>query len=303
MSPGAKGGALEVSISIVIVSYNTRDLLLDCLASIYESKGVPAPEVFVVDNASSDGSADAARTAFPACTVIENPENGGFSQANNLAIARASGSYLLLLNPDTRLEPDVLGRMVEYLQQNPRVGMVSCRLVTGDGSLDLACRRSFPSLWDGFCRASGLSALFPGSRLFARYNLTYLDEFETNEVDAVNGAFMFARREAVEEVGPLDDDYFMYVEDMDWCYRFREKGWGIVYHPVATTLHLKGASGNVRSEAMIRHLFLSTEIYYRKHVFPGAGPLHRWALLRGIGLWKWTVIARNALRRRKRTRP
>jgi GT2 family glycosyltransferase len=181
--------------------------------------------------------------------------------------------------------------------------MATCKLVTGDGSLDLACRRSFPTLWDGFCRASGLSRLFPGSRLFAKYNLTYLDEDETCEVEAVNGAFMFVRRAALEEVGLLDEDYFMYVEDLDWCYRFRRSGWKIAYHPEARALHLKGRSGNSKSPSMIRRLFESTELFYRKHYFPCLGFFRRMMILLGLRLWKRVTLVRNALRKKKRTRP
>jgi N-acetylglucosaminyl-diphospho-decaprenol L-rhamnosyltransferase len=183
------------------------------------------------------------------------------------------------------------------------VGMVSCKLVTQDGSLDLACRRAFPSLWDGFCRASGLSQWFPKSRLLAGYNLTYLDEHKTCEVDAVNGAFMFTRREAVEEVGLLDEDYFMYCEDLDWCFRFGRSGWKVVYHPAATTVHLKGQSGNPKSSAMIRELFRSTKMFYRKNCFAGMGPIRRASVLIGLDIWKWATLLRNALRTNKRTRP
>ncbi|UCD58574.1 MAG: glycosyltransferase family 2 protein [Candidatus Hydrogenedentota bacterium] len=292
-----------MSLSIIIVSYNTRDLLLAALRSVYGSSYLVEPEVIVVDNASSDGSPEAVRAQFPRCTVIANEENLGFSRANNMALKRAHGRYILLLNPDTVLEPEVLQKMENYMDNRPDVGMVSCKLITADGSLDLACRRSFPSLWDGLCRASGASGLFPKSRLFARYNLTYLDENETCEVDAVNGAFMFVRREAAEQVGLLDEDYFMYIEDLDWCYRFREAGWKIIYHPAASALHLKGKSGNQHSSAMIRELFKSTETFYRKHYFPRIGITHKVLLTQSLALWKWTTLAKNALRNTKRTRP
>jgi len=289
--------------SVVIVSYKTRDLLLACVESVYASEGVPEPQIIVVDNASSDGSPKAVRDAFPRCVVIENAENMGFSKANNIGIARATGDYVLLLNPDTVLQPDVLADMTEYMEKHRDVGMATCKLVTGDGSLDLACRRSFPSLWDGFCRAAGLSALFPRSRLFARYNLTYFDESETREVDCINGAFMFVRREAMNDVGLLDEDYFIYSEDVDWCYRFWKKRWKVVYHPTTTTLHLKGQSGNPIARTMIPLNFRSMETFCRKHYFPRLGLVRRLMLLAGLRAWKWLTIARNALRRRKRTRP
>lgn len=290
-------------ISVIIVSYNTRDLLLDCLRSVYSSAGRVEAEVFVVDNASTDGTVAAIASEFPQCNVIANETNVGFSRANNQAVRMCTGRYILLLNPDTVVEPDVLAKMVEFMDQQRDVGMVSCKLVTHDGSLDLACRRAFPTLWDGLCRASGLSQWFPKSRVLARYNLTYLDEHQTCEVDAINGAFMFARREAVEDVGLLDEEYFMYSEDLDWCFRFGKSGWKVVYHPAATTVHLKGQSGNPKSSAMIREMFKSTKLFYRKNCFADMGPVRRASILICLDIWKWATLFKNALRKSKRTRP
>lgn len=290
-------------ISVIIISYNTREILLNCLRSVYTSVGNVEPEVFVVDNASTDGSVEAIRREFPQCIVMANETNVGFSRANNQAVRMCTGRYVLLLNPDTVVEPDVMAKMAGFMDEQQDVGMVSCKLVTHDGSLDLACRRAFPSLWDGLCRASGLSQWFPNSRLLARYNLTYLDENQTCQVDAVNGAFMFARREAVEQVGLLDEDFFMYAEDLDWCFRFGKSGWKVVYHPAATTVHLKGQSGNPKSSAMIRELFRSTKLFYRKNCFPDMGLLRRATILMCLDVWKSVTLFKNALRRSKRTRP
>jgi GT2 family glycosyltransferase len=292
-----------IRISVIIVSYNTRDLLLDCLSSVYASEGDLDLEVFVVDNASSDGSVDVVGEYFPECTVIAGTENVGFSKANNKALRIATGDYILLLNPDTIMDANVLAAMTAYMEQNPDVGMCSCKLVLGDGSLDLACRRSFPSFWDGFCRAVGLSALFPRIPLFTRYNLTHLNENETYPVDAVNGAFMFTRREAVEEVGFLDEDYFMYAEDLDWCFRFGKAGWKVMYHPVATTVHFKGQSSKARSSAMIREMFKSTKLFYRKHYYPSMSPTKRFLMTLGLEAWKRMSLVKNAMRAEKRTRP
>ncbi len=290
-------------ISVVVVSYNVKALLADCLNSIRGSGGNLAVEVFVVDNASDDGSPSMIKKRFPECTLIESRKNLGFSGANNLGLARARGRYVLLLNPDTVIEPDVFEKMAAYMDANPETGMVTCRLLTEDGSLDLACRRSFPSLWDGFCRASGLSRLLPVSRLFSKYNLTYLDAEEMCEVEAVNGAFMFVRKEALLEVGQLDEDYFMYIEDLDWCFRFRKAGWKIAYNPEATTVHLKGQSGKKRSADMINRLFESTGIFYRKHYFADMSAPHRILVLFCLGLWKRATLIKNSLRKNKRTRP
>lgn len=290
-------------VSVIIVSYNTRALVLECLDTVFRSRGDLELEIFVVDNASHDGTVEAVREDFPQCHVIASERNEGFSRANNKAIRQSTGEYILLLNPDTLLSDDVLFKMTHFMENHPDVGMVSSKLVTGDGSLDLACRRSFPSLWDGLCRASGMSSKFPNSRLFARYNLTYLDENETYEVDAINGAFMFTRREAVEEVGLLDEIFFMYGEDLDWCYRFRQAHWKIMYHPVATTVHLKGQSSGPRSSRMIREMFKSTAQFYRKHQFGSIGPVQKSLILMALTLWKYSTLFRNALRTQKRTRP
>lgn len=290
-------------LSVVIVSYEVRDLLDACLASLPAGAGKLRLEVIVVDNGSTDGSASWVREHHPWCAVVEAGENLGFSRATNLGLRRAKGKYLLLLNPDTVVFPRALEKTAAFLDAHPDVGMVTCRLVTRDGRLDPACRRSFPSLWDGFCRASGLSRGFPRSRLFNRYNLGNLDEHETCDVEAVNGAFMLVRREAVEEVGLLDEGYFMYVEDLDWCLRFRRAGWRIVYYPGAEVKHLKGRSGAKHSGAMIRCLFASTLRFYRRHYFPHRSLPWRLAVAAGLQAWMGVTLLRNTLRREKRSRP
>jgi len=290
-------------ISIIIVNYNVEDLLENCLVSIDRASGELEIETTVVDNASTDRSVEMVKKKFPGCNLIASSRNLGFSRANNLGIESSTGRYILLLNPDTVLEPDVLRKMIDFMDRSPDVGMASCKLVTGDGTLDLACRRNFPSLWDGFCRASGLSAAFPTSRLFANYNMTYLDENDACDPPAVNGAFMFVRREALDEVGPLDEDYFIYIEDLDWCYRFQKAGWKISYYPETFVVHLKGQSGKKSSSAMIHKLFESTEIFYRKHYFPSSNILKKALILSSLKLWKWTALFKNSLKSEKRTRP
>lgn len=298
--------AAAASLDVVVVSYNTRDLLVQCLGSVYASTWASAGRgltVWVVDNGSTDGSVEAVRERFPSARTIVPGDNLGFSRANNLAIRQCASTYLLLLNPDTLVAPNAFNRMAEYLERHPAVGMVSCKLVTGEGGLDLACRRSFPTLWDGFCRASGLSSWFPKSRAFARYNLTYLPEDETHEVDAVNGAFMFVRRPALEGVGLLDESFFMYGEDLDWCYRFKAAGWKVVYHPAAVTVHYKGKSSGPRSEKMIRVFFDANDIFMRKHLFPHRSAAWRGAALSANWAWRTTTVLKNRLRRQKRVRP
>ena len=310
-SPAAAPAAEPVStlatrpeLSIIIVSYQTREHLRNCLRSIFGSRQRTRYEVRVVDNASTDGSAEMVAREFPAVHLVRNTENVGFARANNQALAEARGEFLLLLNPDTLVPDAALDTCIDFLREHPEAGIVGCRLVRADGSLDLACRRSFPTPFDGFCRATGLSALFPRSRLFARYNLTYLDEHRTTEVDAVNGAFMLVRAEAARAVGPLDERFFMYMEDLDWCWRFRAAGWKVYYHPAATVVHLKGESGKQRSSEMIRAFFDSMVLFCRKHY--RATPLGRYtypAVLLGIRTWMVATLLRNALRAEKRVTP
>jgi len=293
-------------LSVVVVSYNCREPLLACLDSLRTSVQDAPYEVHVVDNASGDGTPYAVREHHPWVRLTVNPENLGFARANNLALRmaldRSGVSFLLLLNPDTLVFDHVFDRSMAYLAAHPRAGMVGCRLVTADGSLDLACRRSFPSAWDGFCRASGLSRLFPRSRLLSRYNLTYLDASKPARVDAVNGAYMMVTRQALARVGLLDEEYFMYMEDLDWCWRFAKAGFEVHYDPGCTVVHLKGASSRSRSGSMIRAFFDSMELFCVKNTHPSPG-IGRLATLAGIRAWKWLTIARNSLRRVKRVRP
>lgn len=290
-------------LGIVVVSYNTRDDLRNCLSSIFRSQQDCALKVWVVDNNSSDGSAEMVASEFPAVRLIANSENIGFSRSNNLAIREMETPFVLLLNPDTVVSDRVFDTTIAFLRQNQTAGMVTCKLVKADGTLDLACRRSFPSAFDGFCRAVGLAELYPKSKLFARYNLTYLHEDEPAEVDAINGAFMMLRREALLQVGLLDEEFFMYMEDLDWCYRFRQCGWKIFYDPTTSVIHLKGQSGKKTSSKMIRAFFESMELFCRKHYLHMQGRPWYVATIFGIRLWKHTTLFRNALRPEKRVTP
>jgi len=255
----------HIDISIVVVSYNTQGLLRSCIRTVYEHRDDLRVEVLVVDNASRDCSADMIAAEFPEVVLFRNTVNVGFGKANNQALRKARGDYILLLNSDTELSPHALRDCIRYLKQNPKVGVLTCKLVMANGSLDLACRRSFPTPFIALCRLLGLSYLFPKSRLFAKYNLTYLDPDETYEVDAVVGAFMLMPREAFLEVGLLDEVFFMYGEDLDWCYRFRQAGYRIVYFPKVKILHLKGASSKKRPVWIIGEFHRAMKLFYAKH--------------------------------------
>jgi GT2 family glycosyltransferase len=262
----ASAGSDRPRLSVVIVNYNVRDLLENCLHSVEKAMAGMEGEVFVVDNNSDDGSADMVRERFPAVRLIASTRNEGFARANNLALAEAQGEYLLLLNPDTLVQEDTFSVMLGFFDDNRDVGMAGCRIITPDGSLEPACRRSFPSPWVSFTKLTGLSTVFPRSSLFARYNLTYLSEDETYEVDAISGSFMMLRREVYERIGGLDEDYFMYGEDLDWCYRVQRAGWKICYVHTTKIIHYGGESTKRSSIDATAVFYRAMELFARKNL-------------------------------------
>jgi len=285
-----------MDLGIVIVNYNTRDLLRRCLYTVYASKGNFSFQVCVVDNGSADGSAEMVAAEFPQAHRILNPENRGYPAANNQGLrffgfpdAPSAPRYALLLNPDTELPPDGLERMLAFLDAHPEAGVAGPKLVRPDGSLDLACRRSFPSPEVSFYRFSGLARLFPRSPRFGRYNLTFLDPDQMAEVDAVVGAFMMVRREAIAQVGLLDETFFMYGEDLDWCYRIKAAGWKVYYNPGVTVLHVKRAASQRNPRAQVE-FWRAMDHFYRKHYAASTPrPLHFLIL---AAIWARTNLER-----------
>jgi GT2 family glycosyltransferase len=264
-----------MDLGIVILNWNTRDLLRRCLETVYASAGDIDFQVIVVDNASTDGSADMVRGAFPQAQVIVSPINGGYSYGNNLGL-RALGflgkgnvtadapRYALLLNPDTEVPPDAFAHMIAFMDSRPEIGAAGVKLVLPDGSLDKACRRSFPTPLFSLYHFSGLAKLFPNSPRFARYNMTYLSPDVEIEVDSVVGAYMQVRRDAISAVGLLDDAFFMYGEDLDWAYRIKSAGWTVVYHPQVVVKHVKRAASRQSQRAQFE-FWRAMLIFYRKH--------------------------------------
>ena len=261
-------------VAIVILNYNTRDLLRAAIGSIYASSTSARLTVYVVDNASSDGSAEMVASEFPRVRLIEAPRNGGFAYGNNLALREIlaidpptpdEARFVMLLNPDATLEPDALELLVAYLRTHPAVGAVGPRVLLPDGSLDLACRRSFPTPEVSFYRMTGLSRLFPRSRRFGRYNLTFLDPLEEASVDSLVGAAMLVREDVVREIGLLDEAFFMYGEDLDWCFRMKAYGWQNVYYPRAVVHHHKRAASSKRAVPSIRAFYNAMRVFHRKH--------------------------------------
>ncbi len=261
-----------VDLSIIIVTYNVKDLLRRCLESVRDNSGGLNVETFVVDNNSHDGTAEAVRREFPEVRLIESATNGGYAYANNLALRevlkRPDGEmprFALLLNPDTWLPPGSLEAMVRFMDDHPEAGVSGPRLMRPNGKLDLACRRSFPSPEVSFYRMTGLSRLFPKSRRFARYNLTYLDPQKVVELDSVVGAFMMVRGSILRQVGILDETFFLYGEDLDWAYRIKQAGWKVLYNGEVEVLHHKGESSRqVQTKARLE-FYRAMLIFYRKH--------------------------------------
>lgn len=280
-------------IGIVIVNWNTCEYLRRCLETVYASRGVSL-DVVVVDNGSGDGSVEMVRTQFPQATLIAGHGNVGYPAGNNLGLRHLgyhddgvtpdAPRYALLLNADTELPPDALARMAAYLDADPGIGAAGPKLVLPDGSLDLACRRSIPTVEVSLWRMTGLSKLFPRHRRFGQYNLTYLDENQETEVGSLVGAFMLIRKEAIGQVGLMDESFFMYGEDIDWCKRIAEAGYRVMYHPAVEVKHVKRASSRQSKRAQFEFVraFL---IFYRKHFrAETALPVHL-AVLAGIALW------------------
>ncbi len=289
------------TLSIVVVSWNVRELLAKALRSISLAVGdALCAEVIVVDNASHDGSVAMVHETFPGVHVIANANNRGFAFANNQGIAETAGKYIALLNPDTEILGDALQVLVSHLDTHPDVGVVGPRLVNPDGTTQ-SSRRRFPTLLILFFESTWLQPLLP-RRLLARYYAEDRPDTEEQDVDWLTGAAMVARRQVVEDVGPLDEGYFMYSEELDWCRRIRQAGWRIAFVPAAHVVHFGGKSSNQVVAA--RHIyFQSSKIRYARihHGRAVAETLRYWLLGQYVlqsaveGL-KWIANHRRALR-------
>ena len=252
-----------VDLSVVVVSWNVRDLLRQCLNSILDIRSPLLVEVIVVDNASTDGSVEMVRAEFPNACLITNTENRGFPAANNQGIAVAQGRHVLLLNSDAEVVGEALATMVAYADTHPDVGVVGPQLLNPDGSVQ-SSRRRFPTMTTAFFESTWLEPYAP-LRMLERYYVLGQPDDATLDVDWVKGAALMARREAIKQVGPMDEGFFMYSEELDWCRRFREAGWRVVYLPTAQVVHHEGKS----SEQVVasRHIYFQTSKvrYFRKY--------------------------------------
>lgn len=258
-------GAPRHDLSVVIVNYNVRYFLEQALLSVRNASRRLRVEVFVVDNQSVDDSVAMVREKFPEVILIANRENAGFARANNQAIRQSSGKYVLLLNPDTVVEEDTFDQCFRFMEAHPEAGALGVKMIDGAGKSLPESKRGFPSPFVAFCKTFGLSALFPRSRTFNRYHLGYLDKDQVHEVDVLSGAFMWMRREALDKAGLLDEDFFMYGEDIDLSYRIVQAGYKNYYFPETTIIHYKGESTRKGSLNYVRTFYQAMIIFARKH--------------------------------------
>lgn len=253
------------SISIVIVNYNVRFFLEQVLRSVFKATGELSVQVWVVDNASSDDSMDMVKQKFPTVQIIENKENVGFARANNMALRQSNADYVLLLNPDTLLEESSLSKCFRFMENNPKAGALGVRMIDGTGHFLPESKRGIPTPWVAFCKTFGLSALFPSSKHFNTYHLGFLSEFETAEAPVLSGAFMFIRNEALQKVGLLDEDFFMYGEDIDLSVRILQAGYKNYYFPETTIIHYKGESTRKGTVNYVRIFYQAMILFAEKH--------------------------------------
>ncbi len=308
-------------LSVIVVAYKSRDEIGACLGSLPRALGGRAVEVIVVDNSGAgegtngtqgsnrmggDDVGEIVRREFPWVDYVAAEANLGFGRANNRGYARARGEFILFLNPDTVCNEAALRHCLARLEADVEIGLITPRLVLADGTMDLACRRGIPTLWAGFCRASGLAAAFPRVGAFAGYNLTHLPDDGTYDVGAINGAFMLGARwlfaeEVAADGAVFDERFFMYGDDLDLCIRVAQAGFRLVYDGRVTITHLKGVSVAKDYDAMARAIFDANREVFLKHF--GATALARTKWRVAFAVWKWVALARARLRGHRRVRP
>ena len=288
-------------LSIIIVAYKSRDELPACLGSLPRELLGRAVEFCVVNNSPGDGVAEWIAREFPAVRFIEPGINAGFGRANNLGYHATTGECVLFLNPDTVANSAALEHCVRRVKTEPVLGLISPRLELADGSMDLACRRSIPTLWDGFCRASGLATVFPRTGLFAGYNLTHRPVDGTYEVGAINGAFMLGRRVVLDQTGQFDEAFFMYGDDLDLCIRVARAGFKIIYDGRVSLTHLKGLSVARDFDRMSTAIFDANRDVYLKHFGTSIFARAKWRAM--FGLWKRVALLRAKWRGHRAVRP
>lgn len=272
----------EPELSIIIVNYNTRELLRARLYALRE-------RIIVVDNASIDGSQEMVEKKFPNVVLIKNQRNVGFAKANNQGIQRTKSRFVLLLNTDCEASHKAITEILSYLKNHSEAGVVTGKLVLPDGSIDPACHRGFPTPWASLTYFLGLEKLFPASRIFGQYHQGYKPMGEIHDVDCISGAFFLLRREVIEKVGLLDEAFFMYGEDIDWCFRIRKAGYKIQFYPHVSVMHKKHQSGLAHEDSTTqgqtrKYFYDAMRLFYNKHYRYRYNPLVSAFVLMGIKL-------------------
>jgi N-acetylglucosaminyl-diphospho-decaprenol L-rhamnosyltransferase len=280
---GHQKGGTSLDLEVVIVSHGAEELLRRCLRSLEEHPPSGEMRVTVVDSGSPDSTPDMVEREFPRVRLVRR-ENIGFSAANNVVLREDEADAVLLLNPDTEVYAGTLDASLARLRSEPRIGMVGCKLVTESGELDHACKRSFPTPLSALAHFTGVGREDGASGALSQYRATHLGDDDAGEVDAVNGAFMLCRAEAVREVGLLDEGYWLYMEDLDWCRRFWQAGWKVFYEPAGVALHVKGgSSGRRRAPKQEIAFHRGMGRFYRRFDAPEHNPLVNAAVYAGIG--------------------
>lgn len=254
-----------MELSVIIVNYNVKHFLEQCLLSVYSALAGIDAEVFVVDNASSDNSCAMVKQRFPAVNLIENINNVGFSKANNQAILQSSGKYILLLNPDTVVQEDTFAKCIQFMDNNTDAGCLTVKMIDGKGNYLPESKRGFPSPWVSFFKIFGFTSIFPRSKVFARYYLGHLDKDSTHQIDVLPGAFMFIRKDALNRAGLLDEQFFMYGEDIDLSYRIALTGYKNYYYPDCQIIHYKGESTKKGSLNYVIIFYKAMILFAKKH--------------------------------------
>lgn len=299
-------------LSVIILSYNTVGYTTKCLQSIQEQNidvNTKDLEVIVIDNASSDSTVEQIKKRFPWVRLIVNKKNLGFAAGNNVGIKVAKGKYILLLNSDTVVLPDTFEKLLSFIDKTDDAGAVTARLELADGALDLACHRGFPTPWNALTYFAKLEQLFANIKLFSGYHQTWKDFNTTHQVDAISGACFLTRKKIANQIGLLDEQFFMYAEDIDWCMRIKQAGWKVYYYPNAKVIHYKKRSGRrkevtdeetqqikkIRAKSAW-HFYETMKLFYEKHYAESYPSWMRKLVLSGVLLLTKIKIVKNKLR-------
>ncbi len=288
-----------LDLSILIVNFNNAYCLKNCLDSIYSHAPEANFEVIVVDNNSADNSVQVVRQNWPVVNVIVNPENRGYVAANNQGIQASRGRYVLSLNNDTVIDEGTLDGLISFMDNHPDVGVCGPKVLNQDGTLQRQCRRSFPTISSSLSYFFRLHRFFPKNKYFGRYLMTHLDDETTAEVDSVSGCCMMVRREVVDRIGALDENFIMYGDDLDWCYRIKRSGWKVCYVSDVRIVHLGGQSSRRLPSQCVLLFFRAMAIFYRKHHAQRHTCITNCVVYVGICLKALLALCANILRKEK----